>query len=165
MSAYLFATMYPSALENSLHPSDNSSPDLSCPCRHYSCSPVGESYPTSVSYPCCCLSPIRQFVHKSTFHEQTMNDESFLFSLSKHILSREPHKSNIYFLISPQSNRSMQRKSPLFCFLDHAPFLKETDRIFENRLIAVFFKRNCVVLFFHLCEGFLALLFHPLNGI
>ena len=66
LSAYLFATMYPSALENSLHPSDNSSPDLSCPCRHYSCSPVGESHPTSVSYPCCCLSPIRQFVHKST---------------------------------------------------------------------------------------------------
>ena len=66
LSAYLFALMYASAPEKFLHPSDSSSPDLSRPCRHYSCSPVGESHPTSVSYPCCCLSSIRQFVHKST---------------------------------------------------------------------------------------------------
>ena len=66
LSAYLFAMMYTSAPEKFLHPSDNSSPDLSCLCRHYSCSPVGESHLTSVSYPCYCLSPIRQFVHKST---------------------------------------------------------------------------------------------------
>ena len=66
LSAYLFAMMYPSAPEKFLHPSDSSSPDLSRPCRHYSCSPVGESHPTSVSYPCCRSSSIRQFVHKST---------------------------------------------------------------------------------------------------
>ena len=164
LSAYLFAMMYPSASENSLHPSDNSSPvssfkRITVACQSGSLTPL-----PLVTLAAACRRFDNLFI-KVHFHEQTMNDESFLFSLSKHILSREPHKSNIYFLISPQSNRSMQRKSPLFCFLDHAPFLKETDRIFKNRLIAVFFKRGCVVLFFHLCERFLALLFHPLNGI
>ena len=37
LSAYLFASMYASAPEKFLHPSDNSSPDLSRPCGHYSC--------------------------------------------------------------------------------------------------------------------------------
>ena len=37
LPAYLFASMYASAPEKFLHPSDNSSPDLSRPCGHYSC--------------------------------------------------------------------------------------------------------------------------------
>ena len=41
LPAYLFASMYASAPEKFLHPSDNSSPDLSRPCGHYSCLPAG----------------------------------------------------------------------------------------------------------------------------
>ena len=44
----------------------------------------GDSHPTSVSYPCCCLSSIRQFVHKSTLLRTNCEWRifSFFFQLS-----------------------------------------------------------------------------------
>ena len=47
--AYLSVRMFP-LLQRFVHPSDNSSPDLSFE-THYGCSPVWDSHPTSVSYP------------------------------------------------------------------------------------------------------------------
>ena len=83
LSAYLFATMYPSASEKFLHPSDSSSPDLSCLCRHYSCWETGRTF---TSHPLAILvAGLRRFDNlfiKVHFYEQTVNDESFLFSFN-----------------------------------------------------------------------------------
>ena len=110
-------------------------------------------YPFSRSVVSCY--PLRILLSKSFFAHK--KPEHFCFGLCQVFMS---------FVFRSLDRFALFRSLPLlFCFLDHAPFLKETDRIFKNRLIAVFCKRDCVVLFFHLCERFLALLFHPLNGI
>ena len=98
LSAYLFALMYASAPEKFLHPSDNSSPDLSCLCRHYSCLPVGGISPPLplVTLVTACRRFDNLFI-KVHFYEQTVNDEYFLFSSTKHIVSHRIHKINIYF--------------------------------------------------------------------
>ena len=71
LSAYLFAMMYPSASEKFLHPSDSSSPDLSCLCRHYSCWETGRTF---TSHPLAILvAGLRRFDNlfiKVHFYEQ-----------------------------------------------------------------------------------------------
>ena len=83
LPAYLFALMYASAPEKFLHPSDNSSPDLSRPCGHYSCwETEGILTPLPlVTLVAACRRFDNLFI-KVHFYEQTVNDEYFLFSFN-----------------------------------------------------------------------------------
>ena len=116
LPAYLFALMYASAPEKFLHPSDSSSPDLSCPCRHYSCSPVRESHPTSVSYPCYCLSPIRQFVHKSTLLRTNCEWRifSFFFQLSISYHKKYIKSTSIFSFFGKKTNQKGTKATQAF---------------------------------------------------